>query len=299
MAEPDEFYEAAFGTIRMWASRVSTVNSRTLVIHDPTSGDEHEVQDRGLETRITSCSLLFDDMDGETTTPRERFDAVLAMHLKGEAQIFRHPLLGSYRAMFGRFEHVLEDARVTVDVELVPVGEVPAIQVANAGTSAAVGEDAVKLAAELADDELLAVGLSSPVTEEARAAAESWQEPDAGVRRVLVDVGLVSEHINTEIVRLRLSRSLALWPAHRALLVLGETFAGAARSATADVARLMVVRTGRAIALNALLADVYGAREVARRRLQALDLNDIRTPGWIEQGTELRLPQPDVQRRAG
>jgi hypothetical protein len=295
----DEFLDAQFGPIRMWASRISTVNGRRLVTHSPSSGDEHAVQNRGLEQRVVSCSLLFDDMPEETDSPRTRFNALLALHLAGEPQIFRHPLLGSYRATIGRFDHDLESAIISADVEIVPVGPLPELVTAAAGASAPIGEEAVSFAADQVDDELAAVGLSTPVTEEARVAAAAWQEPDVGARRVLVDVGLVSELIGTEIVRLRLSRSLALWPAQRAMLVLGETFAAAARSATADVSRLMIVRTGRPIALNMLLANIYGAREVRRRRLQALDLNDIPVPGWIPAGTELRLPQPDPVRRAG
>lgn len=295
----DEFLDAQFGPVRMWASRISTVNDRRLVTHSPTSGDEHAVQNKGLDQRVVSCSLLFDDMDGETTSPRERFNALLALHQSGEPQIFRHPLIGSYRATFGRFSHELEGAVISAEVEVVPTGTVPpATQVAQAGTSAAVGADAVTFAADQVDAELAAVGLETPVTASARDAVAEWDELETRVRRVLVDVGLIVDTIETEIVRLRLSRSNALWPAHRAMLVLGETFQAAARSATADASRLMVVMTGRPIALNALLANIYGAREVPFRRLQALDLNDIPTPAWIPQGTQLRLPQPPPQRRA-
>ncbi len=297
----DGFYDAAFGPVRLWASRVSTVNGRTIVVHDPTSGNEHEVQNRGLETRVTSCDLLFDDMDGETSTPRERFDALLALHLEGKPQIFRHPLIGSFRATISRFDHELAGAVIGASVEFVPVESLPIPALAGTVGSASqiLGDQAVAFAADQADAELDSVGLSTTVTDEARLAAEAWQEPDVGVRRVLVDVGLVSELIGAEIVRLRLSRSLALWPAHRAMLVLGETFTGAARTATADVSRLMVVRVGRPISLRALLAGVYGAHEVDRRYIQARDLNDIPTPGWLETGSVLRLPQPEAQRRAG
>lgn len=293
----DEYLDAQFGPVRLWASRISTTNGRALVIHSPTTGDEHDVQDHGLELRPVTLSLLFDDMPDETASPRERFDQLLALHLAGEPQIFRHPLLGSYRAKIGRFDHDLEGAVITADIEVVPIGAIATTQATNTGAAPATGEDAVNFAADRADAELEAVGLETPATDAAREAVEAWQEPDVGARRVLVDVGQVSELIGSEIVRLRLSRSLALWPAHRALLVLGESFAAAARAATADVSRLMVVRTGRPIALNALLANIYGAREVPRRRVQALDLNDLPTPGWIPIGTELRLPQPEPQRR--
>ena len=83
------------------------------------------------------------------------------------------------------------------------------------------------------------------------------------------------------------------------MLLLSDSVVAAGRAATADVARIMTVRVGRPVALRALLATIYGAREVDDRYLQARSLNDIRTPGWIETGTELRLPQPSSQPRAG
>ncbi len=61
----------------------------------------------------------------------------------------------------------------------------------------------------------------------------------------------------------------------------------------------MIVRIGRPMALRSLLATIYGARDVPFRYEQARSLNDIRTPGWLEPGTELRLPQPTVQPRRG
>jgi hypothetical protein len=129
--------------------------------------------------------------------------------------------------------------------------------------------------------------------------AEAWSDPDTSARQVLVDVAQVTELVGTEIERLGLANHLALWQAHRSMLLLSDSVVAAGRAATADVARIMTVRVGRPVALRALLATIYGAREVDDRYLQARSLNDIRTPGWIETGTELRLPQPSSQPRAG
>ena len=300
MANPRELYAASFGGVRLWCSQVATTNSRKVVIHSPTSGDDHVLQDRGLELRVTTCTLIFDDMDGETSTPKQRFDRFAELVERGEPQVFTHPLRGSYRARVGRFDHSVDEASViTADVEFLPDELVPAVVTVDTGATAIAGGDSVTAAADQADLELQRVGMSSDVTEEARAAAESWEEDDSTARRVIVDVGTLTEKVGTEVERLGLSASLKLWRAHRAMLLLSDTVVAAGRSATADVSRIMVVRIARPVALRALLATIYGARDVDVRERQARSLNDIRTAGWIETGTELRLPLPSVAPRRG
>ena len=296
----DELYDASYGGVRLWCSRVSTTNGRSIVVHDLTTGDDHPTQDKGLEARIARASLLFDDMDGETTSPKQRFDAFCALVEGGKPQIFSHPLRGSYRATVRQFDHELgKGGVISAEVEFVPVDPVPAVRSVATALSASVGVDAVDAAADQADAALAAAGLSSSAPANARAAANGWDSPDVTARQVLVDVGDISEQIGRTINDLELSSNLAYWPAYRALLLLGDTFVSAGRAATADVARLMTVRIGRPIALSALLAGIYGGWDVPQRRVQALALNDIRTPGWIPTGTELRLPQPSAQPRRG
>lgn len=296
----DAFYESSFGGVRIWCSRISTVNGRRLVVHDPSSGDEHPVQDRGLETRIATASLLFDEMEGTTDTPKQRFDRFCELVELGEPQIFTHPLRGSYLARVGRFDHEIDEySCISAEVEFVPEDRVPPVSVASDGTSAAAGEDSVIGAADLADVELEAIGISTPVTSKARTAAAAWSELDVTARRVLVDVAQTTEEIATEIDRLQLEASLDHWRAYRAMLLLSEAIVNAGRAATSDVARVMTVRVGRAISLRAFLASVFGARDVDVRYRQALSLNDIRTPAWLEPGIELRLPLITTQPRRG
>jgi hypothetical protein len=295
----DFFVPARFGKVPLWASRISTRNGRTLAINSPTTGDEHDVQDRGLELRVVSCTLLFDDMDGVVTTPKQRFDEFTAIVEGGEPQIFTHPLRGSYRATVQRFDHELVDGVISAEVEFVPVAVIPAVTVANAGTTAVAGEGAVTAAADRAAAELAAVSLESQAIDEARAAALSWVDADRPARLVAVDVGRVSSYIGDEIIRLRLDRSIKLWPAHVAMVLLSDSVLTAGRAATADVPRVMTVRIERRCALRTLLAAIYGGFEVDLRFDQAMSLNDITTPGWLEPNTELRLPMPSVQPRYG
>jgi hypothetical protein len=301
MSNPEELYAASWGGIRLWCTRVSTTNGRKLVIHDPTRGDQHPVDDQGLETRTTSCTIIFDDMEGETDSPKTRFDRLCALIEQGDAQIFTHPLRGSYLARVGRFDHDVDEYSViSAEIEFVPEADVPAITVTTAETSAIAGGDAVAAAADRADVALAELGAESPVTDQARAAAAAWQDDGTTVRQVQVDVAQLVEAIRAEVARLDLAGTLRRWRAHRAMTLLAESVVGAGRAATAaDTARLMTVRITRPTALPALLAGIYGARDVPERARQARSLNDIRTPGWIEAGTDLRLPLPGTQPRRG
>lgn len=298
MAEP-AYFESAWGPIRLWCAEVATVNGRRIVTHSPSSGDDHETQDRGLDQRVATCELLFDDMEGETTSGLERFNRFREQHELGETHVFTHPMLGSYPAKVGRFDHQLRDGVITASAEFIPEGRIPAVTVAAAGVSAVTGADAIAAAADVAQAELERVGMTSSVLDQARTAGEAWQEDGSTARQVLVDVGQLGEAISAEIDALGLSRGLSLWRAYRAMLLLADAVVAAGRAATADVARTITVRIGRPVALRALLATIYGARDVNTYYPLARSLNDIRTPGWIPTGFELRLPQPNVQPRRG
>lgn len=294
-------FESSWGGVRVWASNIRTVNSRRIVLHDPSSGDEHPIDDQGLEARVTTCTLLFDEMEGATEEPMERFDRFRAMVEAGDERIFAHPLVGSYLAKVGRFEHeVDEDSNLTAEVEFIPVSKPPPVVLLDAGLSAPAGVDGVGAAADVADAELEAVGLSTDVTASARDAVETWDDPDSGtIRRILVDVARLTNQIDTAVDDLELATSLDHWPAWKALLLLRDSIVAAGRAATADVSRLITVRIGRPIALRTLLAGIYGARDVDYYYTKARSLNDIRQPAWIETGTELKLPQPGQQPRRG
>src|SRR5206468_915528 len=41
------WYRSSFGELRLWLSRISTDRSRDLVVHSPSAGPDHVVQDRG------------------------------------------------------------------------------------------------------------------------------------------------------------------------------------------------------------------------------------------------------------
>lgn len=293
-----DFYEASFGGIRLWCASIETDNSRSLVVHKPTRGSVHAVQDRGLGHLPTNCELLFDDMRGVTMNAKTRFDAFRALVEDGEPHVFSHPLLGSYLARVGQFRHRITEQVISASVEFVPDELPKAVTPANAGASAQVGEGAVNAAADAADEALAEFELESDVTDACRESASFWTEEEPNTRDILVDVAQLSSFISDEIVRLELDSNIQLWPAYRAMVMLSDSVLAAGRAATSDVSRIITLRIGQPVSLRRLVSRLYGGFESDERYEQVMQLNDIATPAWLEAGFELRIPQPPPARRS-
>ncbi len=293
-----EFYPASYGGVRMWIGRITTPNGRDVIVHRLSRGDSHPIDDRGLAPRIAQAELLFDDMSGETSSPRERFDQFRELVEGGGTYTFVHPLLGSYRARIGDFEHTLEELCITATCTIIPAEEIAAVSGVTFGTSAVAGEFNVEAAADTFNKEIEAVGLESDVGTRAVAAVEDWQEPDIPTRDVLVQVQALTNTINSFIEDNRLADFLSYWKAMRASVMLSDAVLRAARAATASVSRTFTVLIRQPVSLRKLVAQIYGAHEAEDRVQQVIGLNDIRTPGWIPAGTQLVMPQaPSVQQR--
>lgn len=298
MPQASEFYQSSFGGVRLWCASIETDHSRKLVVHQPSRGSVHSVQDRGLGPRPTRCELLFDDMRGVSDSAKKRFDAFRAIVDDGDPQVFSHPLLGSYLAVVGEFRHRVDaDGVITASVEFTPKEEPKAVTPANAGAAVQVGEGAVTAAADSVDEALAEFELESPVVEQARAAVAAWSDGEPNVRTVLVDVASITSYINDEIERLELPDDILLWPTHRALINLSAQMLAAGRAQTADVARIITIKIGQPVSLRRLVARLYGGHAADERYAQVMQLNDIATPAWIDAGTELRVPQPPAQTR--
>lgn len=291
------FVQCTWGRIRLWLGTTETDNSRTIVVHDLSSGDRHPTRDQGLATRRVRASLLFDEFDGETETPTARFLAFKAAVDDGVEAIFTHPIGESFLATVGPFTYVLEpgfEYPTTCNVEFIPVDEVDAISPAGAGTSGVAGEGAITSRAADLDaflTETLDFGESgSRVTDDARAAAESWNEGETvPTRQVLVDTADLSDKLATMIDDLGLEDDLALFETFRACILFGESIRAAAIAATSEVPAVFVLRVMTTVAILPLMAKIYGGAEAEERTRQVTELNDIVTPGWFGPG-ELLCP---------
>ncbi len=149
---------ARWGDLRLFCSQVSTDGGRTQVVHEPSSGDSHVIQDRGLRVRRARCRLQFDEFPG-FPPPIDAARALEDAKNTGAVQMFSHPLLGRYLASVGEFtSEINESGLVTGEVEFIQESDNIAITPAGAASSGISGEASVSSAAENLDFELAAIG---------------------------------------------------------------------------------------------------------------------------------------------
>lgn len=306
----DELFLASWGRIRLFCTELETESGRTKVVHDLTNGDLHPTQDRGRKARRAKAKLAFDDFQGfpDPVTAAKTMEAAVAT---GQAAMFSHPLIGSYLAGIGDFSwRIDESGIITADAEFIPEGEVPTVSPAGAGTTAASGEGSVAAAADdfdaatadtLTDTEKSAA-LTNPdgvsVADDARQSSASWSLIDTPIRQVVIDAARISDEISNAIEVGRFELDLALWPAYRAAIMLGDAMRGAAIAATSEVPTTFVMRIQNATALLPLCARIYGGVDAVDRARQVAQLNDIQTPAWLAPGDYLFPNRSAAQRSA-
>lgn len=291
----DGLFAVSWGRLTLWCAAIGTSLPRQLIVHRQSSGDEHPVDDRGLDAQRSRVTILFDDFDGEKTTPVARFRELLAAHKLGTEAMFTHPIDGAFMAKIGEFSYDLVSDYGTpqnVSCEFVPVDTVNTVSPAGANTSGSVGEGAVNAAADDLDAALAAAGieLEDPPTDLGREAAESWVSGETvPTRKVIVDTANISSMLSAMIVEQGLEDDLALWDVFVATIMFGSATRNAAIAATSEVPAVFVLRVRRVVAILPLMARIYGGAEAEDRARQAEELNDIRTPGWFGPG-DLLLP---------
>jgi hypothetical protein len=291
-----DFYRSSFGDVRLWISKISTDKSRDLVVHDPSAGDNHPVQDRGRALLRAQVTVLFDYMIGDDLAPLDRLLEFKRL-VDDKPRMFAHPVEGSYLARVGRFNYEIDGSGViTADVEFVQVADVAPV-VSGGTTSAGGGAAGVAAAAAATDAELAAIGGSSSLPTSCATTADGWESTDApNARDVLVDTGALTSQLG--VLASSYESDLQAWTAYKSIILLSDTLAGAAVGAMSSSATTFTIRVGAAIALRALVASVYGAGEADDRYAQVLLLNDIANPAWIEIGTELQMPAPATAARS-
>lgn len=293
-----EFYEGSFGDLRLWISKISTDKSRTQVIHEPSIGDDHVVQDRGRVPLISKVTLLFDRMIGDDLEPIDRLRAFSAL-VDDKSRQFRHPIEGSFTARIRDFNYDIDgDGVISGSVDVVAVSDVEPVTPAGPGGIPASGEGAVQQAAADVDNELMEIGMSSPVPSAAAATVDAWAaSDDPNPRQILADLGSITEQLGD--LSSKLSPSLDMWEAYKNVVILADAVRSAAAVAMVETSNTFTVRIGSPIALRSLVASIYGADEADLRYSQAIKLNDIPNPAWLEPGTELQLPTPASKPRNG
>lgn len=123
--------QARWGDIVLFCAQINTDGGRTQVVHEPSSGDRHVVQDRGLRVRRARLQLQFDEFPG-APAPEDAARILEAAKNTGTVRMFTHPLLGRYLASVGEFTSQISDSGVITgeaefiaesdDIAIAPIG---------------------------------------------------------------------------------------------------------------------------------------------------------------------------------
>lgn len=153
--------------------------------------------------------------------------------------------------------------------------------------SDALGDPSANLAA--VSNSEASSGNFAATTIDARVAVASWNEGEVSNRKISIDGARISNNIATMIEVGQLEEDLALWPAYRSAILLGDSVRLAMAAATAEAPSLFVMRILEPTALLPLCARVYGGANATERARQVAEINDISTPGWLPPG-DYRMP---------
>ncbi len=297
-----DYYDITWGRIRVWCSSLNTDNSRTQVVHELSSGDDHPIQDRGLGPRPVTCALLFIEMPSEPSPPQDRLEEFAAQVNRGDVELFTHPINGSYLVHVENFAYDIdEDGNIeNATCTFLPAGEIQDLYPAQIGVAAATGTDAVSARASALSTELDALGIESTIPAEALETTESWVESaEVSARDVIVDAARVSTAIDAMIEDEGLEDDLALWPLYQATVLLASAYRQAAIAATSETPSLFFMLISTPTSVLALVTRVYGGAEAEDRDRQVRALNDVRSPGGlIEAGAYLAMPARSSRRKA-
>lgn len=284
----DGLLKAFWGSSRLYIADLDGDLGRSVVVHEPASGNAFTLQDRGEKPDRTNAVVVFCYVPTESDSWQKRYNAFKALRDKGEAQLFVHPLHGSYLAKIGECRLMMssETDGVTLSVEFIRDGDVIAVADVGAGITPAAGPEAVAMAATDADASLAERGLSSTVPTEAAAASAAWaeaEEPDS--RTVFAELGSLVAKVEEEVVRLELMTNLDNWDAFRDFTILRAHLvdaAAAVASFSQQIAEYVVLRAIPARVLGAQLAGARYAEDFAK---EFVLLNDLTSPGLVPPGT--------------
>lgn len=289
-----DFFDITWGRIRVWCSTVSTDNSRTQVVHELSSGDDHPIQDRGRVARKVTCALLFVEMPNEPLLPQDRLEDFIAQVDRGSVELFTHPLAGSYLVHVENFTYDLdEDGNVeNATCTFIAAGELEESYLIQGRTSPITGVGDVSSRADALADALADFELESTIPTEAKKTSDGWlTTADVPIRDVLVGAATVSTALDALIVDEGLESNLDLWPVYQATVLLAASFRQAADAAVSETPSIFFMRIASPTSVLALVTRVYGGAESEARDRQVRALNDLRSPGGlIEAGVTVAMP---------
>lgn len=297
-----DYFDITWGRIRLWCSSITTDNSRTQVVHELASGDDHPVQDRGRVPRKATCSLLFIEMPTEVLSFRDRFEEFAAQVDRGDVELFTHPINGSYFVHVENFTYDIdEDGNISNAVAVfIAAAEIQDLYPAQLGSAASTGIDSVGARADALSDALADFEIESTVAEDAKASSAAWIDSDTiTTRDITVDISETADAIDALITDAGLQDDLLLWPAYQAAVLLNAAYRSAADAATSETPSIFFMLISTPTSVLALVTRVYGGAESTMRERQFRSLNDMRSPGGlIDSGETVAMPARSSRRQA-
>lgn len=183
-------------------------------------------------------------------------------------------------------------ASLTASTSVLATASVLAFATAHASALAQAGVTSVASDSGMPSGGAFAFAFAcAAVDADARASAAVWGQ-GADIRRIIADVARLAQSVGDMIDSGGFEDDIALWPAFRAAILLGDAVVSAAVAATADASSLFIMRVREPTALLPLAARVYGGREAQDRADEIMRLNDISTPGWMPPGDYLMPARP-------
>lgn len=292
--------KAFYGDVALYVESFDTEGGRSQVVHEPASGAEYQMQDRGARLERTRAEVIFCWIPTEADDHLARYAAFKKLVDSGVPQVFVHPnpAHGSYRARIGDFRPAGTSAspEIHVSVEFLQEGPATVISAAGAGDVQVATPEAVELQVDLTNAELEAAGLESDVPAAVEASTTSWFDADEiNPRQVLADASLQVAAINAEIKRLELATRLDRWPVYRAFVVLRANLLDTAQGVTALSARVRELYVKTSTPLRVICARELGAADVEESARQVRLLNPS-VPALVPAGTTLKLPVREARR---
>lgn len=289
---------ASWGGLRLYTLQTETDGGSNVTVHEPSSGNDFVVQNRGRRLAVVRMELVFCDVVGESKGYEERFAEFQRLRDTGKPQLFVHPLLGSYRAELGECKIITDPGdEIRASAEFVPSEAIAPVFDVGAGFAPIAGPEAVAAAAGRADDELAEIDLepdaladAEAVTASAAETSTGWVEDDADSRTVYLELATEVAAIDALIAELELSSDYGRWQAYMEMIALRTALLDAADAQTSTAARVAVVVTEVAMPLIAICAREYGASQAAERAEEVARRNDLRDQLLVPAGTRLEMP---------
>lgn len=308
MSGPNIYFVASYGGVELLIAELDTQGGRDIAIQSPSRGDQHTLQDRGRKLLHVSATILFVDQPGQDPY-LDRFDSFRSMADGDGAQIFSHPILGSYRARISDFSFRAsgEESAVDVNCTILAEDEPQLVFPIAAGVSSGAGVEAVSVAAGTAITALGPVGAAIPTTSVPQVkaygsalatiqncinTATSWDIAGDVLdsQAAFSALATLTGQLSTAIDALDLLTDLSRWQAYQAIIGLSFQLRRAAEAATSDASNVISVYVPAPVAMLALCARIYGPALASDRAASVTALNRVRRPGRIEAGTTLKMP---------